>query len=192
MINSVKKEKCKMKLKKFYCKIYDAVFSVPLFRKLLKIPMAEKLLQYEVVSYLFFGVMTTVVNFITYFALGALAGEGYEEKILFSAASFDFKLIFAINAIAWAASVIFAFITNKLFVFESSSWKINIFVKEFAAFTGARIMSFIIFEELFFMLLVNIFHLNHIISKITVSVFVIIFNYAASKLFIFRKKGENK
>ena len=73
-----------MKLKEIYEKIYDKIFSVPLFKKLLKIPGMEKLLQYEIVSYLVFGVLTTVVNFVTYMLLGIFAGENYEKKTVFN------------------------------------------------------------------------------------------------------------
>lgn len=179
-----------MKLKVLYEKIYSKVFSIPVFKALLKIPFVEKLLQYEIVSYLVFGVLTTVVNFVTYMVMGIFAGENYEEKILFTIGSFDFQLILLMNAVAWIASVLFSFITNKLFVFESSSWRGNVFVKEFLSFIGARVISFLIFEELIFALLINIFHLNDLIAKLAVAIFVVIFNYIASKLVIFRKKGE--
>ena len=179
-----------MKLKALYERLYKAVFSVPLFSRLLKIPFVEKLLQYEVVSYLVFGVLTTVVNFLTYMALGIFAGENYEARVLFSIGSFNFRLILLMNGIAWFASVIFAFITNKLFVFESTSWKGKVFLKEFASFVGARIISFLLFEELLFALLVNAFSVNDLISKLLIAVFVVIFNFVASKLVIFRSKGE--
>lgn len=179
-----------MKLKELYEKIYNKIFSVPLFGKLLKIPGMEKLLQYEIVSYLVFGVLTTAVNFATYMLLGIFAGENYEEKVLFSIGSFDFQLILLMNGIAWVASVLFAFVTNKLFVFESSSWKMNVLLKEIISFFGARVLSFILFEELLFALLVNILSLNDLIAKLLVAVFVVIFNFVASKLVIFRKKGE--
>ncbi|MBQ9946305.1 MAG: GtrA family protein [Clostridia bacterium] len=179
-----------MKLKEFYEKIYNKIFSVPVFKKLLKIPGVEKLLQYEIVSYLFFGVLTTVVNFVTYMIMGMLAGENYEEKVLFTIGSFDFQLILLMNAVAWIAAVIFSYITNKLFVFESSSWKARVFLREFLSFMGARIISFLIFEELIFALLINIFGINDLISKLFVSVFVIVFNFIASKLVIFRKKKD--
>ena len=179
-----------MKLKEFYEKIYNKIFSVPLFKMLLKIPGVEKLLQYEIVSYLFFGVLTTVVNFAVYMVMGIFAGENYEEKILFTIGKYDFPLIILMNAIAWIAAVVFSFITNKLFVFESSSWKLPIFIKEFLSFIGARIISFLVFEELIFILIVTKLGVNDIIAKVLIAVFVIVFNYIASKLIIFRKKGE--
>ncbi len=178
-----------MKLKTFYENIYNKIFSVPLFRKLLKIPFLEKLLQYEIVSYLFFGVLTTVVNLTTYMALGIFSGENYEARVLFSIGSIDIYWVMLMNAIAWIVSVLFAFITNKLFVFESSSWKPSVAVKELLSFLGARILSFLIFEELIFMLLIKI-GINDLISKLIIAVFVVLFNFVASKLVIFRKKGD--
>ena len=179
-----------MKLKEIYEKIYNKIFSVPLFGKLLKIPGVEKLLQYEIVSYLVFGVLTTVVNFVTYMVLGIFAGENYEAEILFSIGTFDFQLILLMNGIAWVASVLFAFVTNKLFVFESSSWKPDVLFREIISFFGARVVSFLLFEELLFALIVNVLHLNDLVAKLLVAVFVVIFNFVASKLVIFRKKGE--
>ncbi|MBQ6898585.1 MAG: GtrA family protein [Clostridia bacterium] len=179
-----------MKLKELYEKLYNKIFSVPLFKKLLKIPGVEKLLQYEIVSYLVFGVLTTVVNFVTYMLLGIFAGENYEARVLFSIGTFDFRLILLMNGIAWVVSVLFAFVTNKLFVFESSSWKPDVLIKEIISFFGARVVSFILFEELLFALLVSVLHINDLIAKLLIAVFVVIFNFVASKLVIFRKKGE--
>lgn len=185
-----------MKLKVFYEKIYNKIFSVPLFKKLLKIPGVEKLLQYEIVSYLVFGVLTTAVNIVTYLGVGKLVGDGYEEKIIYtlkiSDFSYEIKWVLVINAVAWIVSVLFSFITNKLFVFESSSWKPKTAMKELSSFIGARILSFLIFEELVFMLLINIFNIHHLISKLIIAIFVVIFNYIASKLVIFRKKNTKE
>ena len=178
-----------MFLKEFYEKIYNKVFSVPFFKKLLKIPGVEKLLQYEIISYLVFGVLTTVVNMLSYWLVNKFAGENYETKVLFSVSSFDFRWIYLSNAAAWIISVLFSFFTNKIFVFESSSFKAKTLIKEMAAFFGARIISFIVFEELVFALLANF--MNSYLAKIAIAVFVVIFNYIASKLVIF-KKGEEK
>ena len=176
-----------MKLKEIYLKIYNAVFSVPIFKKLLKIPFVEKVLDYEVVSYLIFGVLTTVVNFVVYGLANMPFGESAESKVLFSIAAFDFKWIYISQAIAWVAAVTFSYITNKLFVFESRSWQPGIISKEILSFFSARIISFLIFEELVFILLTSLLHINGWIAKIIISVAVIVFNYVASKLVIFKK-----
>ena len=182
-----------MKLKEFYEKIYNKIFSVPFFKKLLKIPGVEKLLQYEIVSYLFFGVLTTAVNILTYLGAGLLVGDGYEEKILYtlkiSSFIFDIQWLYIINAIAWLVSVLFSFVTNKLFVFESSSWKLKTVFKELIPFLGARVLTLIVFEELVYILLVNLFGVKyHLIYKLLIAVFVVLTNYIASKLVVFRKK----
>lgn len=159
----------------------------------LKIPGLEKLLQYEIVSYLFFGVMTTVVNFITYGIVNKFAGADYEQLVLFDLFGKPFMWIYAANAIAWVASVLFAFITNKLFVFESTGHGAKVVLREIISFFSARIISFIIFEELLFALVVKLLgDMNHAswIAKIIAGVIVIVFNYVASKLVIFRKKKD--
>lgn len=184
-----------MKLKIWYEKIYKKLIAEGPFRFLLKIPAMEKLLQYEVISYLVFGVLTTVVNLIVYGVVKALAGEGSETKVLFTIGSFDFMFIYLANAIAWIAAVVFAYITNKLFVFESRSWKAGVVIKEVISFFGARIISFLVFEELLFgiiaKLLVNI-NYGDWISKLITAVLVVIFNFVASKLVIFRKKKNDE
>ncbi|MCH5198400.1 MAG: GtrA family protein [Oscillospiraceae bacterium] len=176
-----------MVLKEWYEKLYNKVFSVPFFKKLLKIPGVKKLLEYEIMSYLVFGVLTTVVNLVSYWLINKIAGESYETKILFSVKSFDFRWIYLSNAGAWIISVLFSFFTNKLFVFESRSFAAKTFAKEIASFFGARILSFLIFEELVFGLLSSF--MNSWTAKIAIAVFVVIFNYIASKLVIFRKKS---
>lgn len=180
-----------MKLKKLYESLYDKIFSVKFFKAFLKIPGLEKLLQYEVISYLVFGVLTTVVNFITYGVVNKFAGADYETRVLFEIFGKPFLWIYAANAIAWIVSVLFAFITNKLFVFESTGGGVKAVVREIISFVGARIISFIVFEELLFALIVKLLGDTNgasWIAKIVAGVLVIVFNFVASKLVIFRKK----
>ena len=185
-----------MKLKIWYEKLYDKIFSVKFFRLFLKIPGVEKLLEYEMISYLFFGVMTTVVNFAATGVCNALAGEDYAVKILFRPFGFDFRWTYAVQAIAWIVSVLFAFVTNKLFVFESRSGKASVVGKELLSFIGSRIISFLLFEELLFGVAENLLkgplsdNAAFWTAKISSGVIVIIFNYVASKLVIFKKKEE--
>lgn len=97
----------------------------------------------------------------------------------------------AYNTIAWAAAVIFAFFTNKLFVFESRSFKPDILVKEFLIFVSARVLSLIL-EEAFLALTVKVMGIHELIAKVIISVVVVIVNYFASKFLIFKKeKGES-
>ena len=120
---------------------------------------------YEVLSYLFFGGCTTLVNIITFWVLRLL------------------KLgVYTSNTIAWVLSVLFAFITNRLFVFQSKG-KI---LKEIVSFFGFRLLS-LLFDMGIMYLFVDIFKWNDLVSKIIANVFVIIINYIFSKVFIFKK-----
>ena len=83
----------------------------------------------ELITYVFFGGLTTVVNLIVFKLFGMLLGD---ERYLIS------------NAIAWVVAVIFAFITNKLWVFESKSLSGKVLLKEIPSFFAARVLSFII------------------------------------------------
>lgn len=124
----------------------------------------------EVINYLIFGVLTTLVNIITFWLF---------EDLL----AFDYKLA---TTIAWVTSVIFAFITNKLFVFESKSTSVLVLLKELASFLFFRILSY--FLDIFSMILfIEYLYFNSIIAKILANILVVIFNYIASKLIIFKK-----
>ena len=95
------------------------------------------------------------------------------------------------NTIAWLAAVIFAFFTNKLFVFESKSFKSSVVFREFLTFVSARIVSLLL-EEAFLALTVKVMGIHELISKLIISVIVVIVNYFASKFFIFKKeKGDS-
>lgn len=131
----------------------------------------KKLFTREMISYLIFGVLTTVVNFIFYWLASDVLGIYY----------------IAANVIAWIIAVIFAYITNKLFVFESRSWEPSLVAKELVSFGTARVLS-LLFETGFLALTVEILHVPELIAKVIASVFVVIINYVASKLFIFKKK----
>lgn len=183
-----------MKLKVWYEKLYNKIFSVPFFKKLLKIPGLEKLLQYEMMSYLVFGVLTTVVNFVVFGIANKLAGAGYESLVLFNIGSFAFKWLYLSNAIAWVCAVTFAYVTNRLFVFESTASGAAAIIKEIVSFFGARIISLLLFDELLYALLLNIFEKINggvWIDKILVAVLTVVFNYIAGKFVIFKKRGAD-
>ena len=141
----------------------------------------------ELLLYLVFGLLTTVVNLSSFAFFTKVFGE-------------DLYLIS--NAIAWLVAVIFAFITNKLFVFESKSWRPKILVKELTEFFGARIFTFVI-EEGGMWLLVDALAMGErswsafgftiggqIVSKVVIGVVVIIINYFFSKFIIFKKSKK--
>ena len=141
----------------------------------------------ELIIYGIFGVGTTLVNFLTYKLFNVLLGV-------------DFYLVS--NIIAWFVSVVFAYVSNKLFVFESKSWEPRLVVKEVSSFFAARIFSFLV-EEAGLFLLVDICKMKdfafeifgftisgNMISKVALAVVVVVMNYFFSKFVIFRKKNK--
>lgn len=131
----------------------------------------------EVIMYLIFGVATTLVNWIVYSLL-------MKTSVINMTVS---------NAIAWFAAVVFAYITNKIFVFESKSWNPAEVWKEVVKFFGARIATGVI-EIVGLPLLYyigvkqSIFGVEGFLAKILVSVIVVILNYVFSKIFVFSTK----
>lgn len=126
----------------------------------------------EVIFYLIFGVLTTLIDYLVFIIF---------EKFL--------KINYIVaNIFAWFFAVLFAYFTNKFWVFKSTLKKDNL-LKEIFSFFSLRIVSLII-AIVFMLVTVEIFNFNKLISKILSSVFVIIINYFFSKLFIFNKKGE--
>ena len=139
----------------------------------------------ELIVYFVFGVCTTIVNLITFKLFNLILGD---EKYLIS------------NVFAWFFSVVFAYTTNKVFVFESKDWGYKTLLKEVTSFFSSRVLTFLI-EEFGLYLLVDIVNLKNLrldiyvidisgemIAKIIISVLVVILNYVFSKLFIFKHK----
>ncbi len=120
----------------------------------------------ELISYVFFGVLTTIVNFITYFLFQRVFGINY----LIS------------NIIAWFVSVLFAYITNRIWVFESKDDNI---IKEALLFYGGRVFSGAIDTALMYVL-ISILMTGDLFAKIVVQVVVTILNYVFSKFLVFK------
>ena len=145
----------------------------------------------EVIVYVIFGVLTTIVNFVAFWICQKVIGDT-GNLYLFN------------NAIAWIVGVAFAYITNKLFVFESKSFKPKLLVKECTQFVGARLLSFGV-EELGMFIFVDLLHFERyvitvfnltvdgkMIAKIVLAVIVVIINYFFSKFIIFKKQKNLK
>ena len=115
----------------------------------------------EMLSYIFFGICTTVVNIVVFQACTALLHWNWAVS----------------NVLAWILSVLFAFVTNKLFVFQSKA----------VTFFAARVLSLGI-DMAGMWLLLDCLNVNSLLSKILMNVVVIIVNYILSKFIIFRKK----
>ncbi len=124
----------------------------------------------DIIVYLIFGVLTTLVNYIIYFIL---------YNVFFASAAVS-------NVIAWAFAVVFAFITNKPFVFGSKDWSREVALPEFVKFIGCRIGSGLL-ETLFLYVLVDLLDFNGNLWKLLISVLVVILNYVFSKFIVFEK-----
>lgn len=142
----------------------------------------------EVFSYLFFGGCTTVINILVF-------------QLFYAAMGIPTLVA---NAVAWAASVAFAYVTNRIFVFHSKVNSAEGILREVAAFVGARVFS-LLFDELIMWLMVDIMgytvierltaHLLHchvqdaksLLAKLCSNVVVVVLNFVFSKLFIFKK-----
>ena len=146
----------------------------------------KKILNRETILYIIFGVATTVVNYIVFHLLYNVLW--HQSRSL------------AANAAAFVAAVIFAFVVNKLFVFESRSWDAATLKREIPSFLGARIGSFGI-EEAGLFLAEKVFKLGGVIAitiggiafdwitvvKIALAFVVVALNYVFCKLFVFKK-----
>ena len=144
--------------------------------------MKHKLSKYrEIISYLFFGVATTLVNWILY----SVSIELIEFNMAIS------------NGISWFGSVLFAYIVNRIFVFRSKASSMIAIAKEIVLFFSSRIVSGVI--EIFLPSVLydiglsqSVFGVKGSLAKIVVSIVTVILNYVFSKLIIFKKEKTNK
>ncbi|MEI5989140.1 GtrA family protein [Enterococcus crotali] len=127
----------------------------------------------EVISYLVFGVATTVVNIIIFFICKDLLGIDYKVS----------------NAIGWFLSVLFAFFTNKYFVFASNHKDTLSFIKEMLLFYWYRVLSFVV-DMALMVLMIEVIHVSDFWAKMVTQVAVVVLNYFFSKFFIFKKEAS--
>lgn len=131
----------------------------------------------EQISYLFFGVLTTVVNWVVYALFMLIPGVNVEVA----------------NAVAGIVAILFAYVSNRIFVFESVSKTKKEILLEFLRFMGGRAVTFVIevvgVPGLYYLGLdQGLLGVEGAWAKIIVSVVVIVLNYVFSKLFVFKKK----
>ena len=125
----------------------------------------------EIIMYAIYGGLTTILNIVCYHFFNQILGIDY----LIS------------NALAWCCAVIFAYYTNKMFVFESKELSKIKVVKEFVKFLGCRIFTGIV-DMILMLSFVSFFEFDKTISKVIDNVIIIILNYVLSKFLIFRKQ----
>ena len=131
----------------------------------------------EIINYLIVGVLTTIVSIATYFLFSLILD--IENNILFILA----------NVLSWICAVIFAYITNKKFVFNAKTSNKKEELKVFSMFVSSRITTLII-ELAFMFITVKVILINDKIAKVIAQFIVIILNYVLSKLFVFKKKNN--
>ncbi|MBR4769163.1 MAG: GtrA family protein [Lachnospiraceae bacterium] len=136
-----------------------------------------KLVNYEIITYLIAGVLTTVVSYGTYFLVRIFFRE-------------DYGVIVA-QVISWITAVLFAYVVNKIFVFDSPSWSAKTLIREFLPFITARILSFL-FDTAFVYVTVVVFRWNEPLMKILSNVIVLIINFVASKFIVFKKPKKQE
>ena len=139
--------------------------------------LIKKFLNKETISYLIFGVLTTIINIVVFW---------FAERELAFIMSEDAASLVG-NVIAWVISVAFAFVTNKLFVFERKSMAYKEVMAELTGFVIARLLS-LAFDEGFMFVAIVLLGMNSLLAKIISNVFVVIINYVLSKFFIFKNK----
>ena len=139
--------------------------------------MVRKLINRETISYLIFGIGTTIVNYFIFFLIYHLNNN----------------FVLLANTAAFVGAVIFAFVTNKIWVFQSKSWSVKIVFKEFGTFTLARIATFL-FEQAGLWLFTYVIHIGRyellhfdgvVWTKIILSFIVVVINYFISKKKVF-------
>ena len=123
----------------------------------------------EIINYLIFGALGTLVSIASYEICRLLGLE-----------------IVVSNIISWIITVLFVYVTNKIFVFKSKSESKGQLIKELISFIVARIVTLII-ETLILYFGTYILKINDLIVKIVAQIIIIILNYIFSKLIIFKK-----
>jgi putative flippase GtrA len=140
--------------------------------------MTEFLKKYKsIILYIIFGGMTTVVDWSVSFLLYYLWGDAIEATPL---------LLHGADVIAWVAAVAFAYVTNRIWVFESKRRGFLPILGEIAAFAGGRVVTLLL-QEAIMAVFCTWLGLNMYLFKIIAAVLVVILNYFISKLLVFRK-----
>lgn len=124
----------------------------------------------EILNYLIFGVLTTIISIASY----AVFTNIFNISILIS------------NVLSWILSVLFAFVTNKLYVFKSENISFKDSIIEAIKFYASRLFSLGV-ESFILYIGATVLHINDMIVKIFAQVLVIVLNYILSKIIVFKK-----
>ena len=156
---------------KFFVK-YSGIF------KLYELRKAKKMKQYmekyrHYILYIIFGVLTTIVNIVTY----------YFAHLLLP--------VMPSTVIAWILAVLFAYVTNRRFVFESQAKTKQEIVREIISFFSARLFTGLV-DFVCMFIFVDCLKINDLVIKTIANIIVIILNYVLSKIFVFKKRNDLK
>ena len=132
----------------------------------------------EGMRYLVFGALSTIVNIMSYAILSKIILGGLEESLKVNVS----------EILACIITIIFAYVTNKLYVFKSKQTGLKNLLKEITSFTGCRILTE--FISICMMNLAVIFSINDVFMKIVANIVVIVLNFIFSKIFIFKNKKQ--
>lgn len=124
----------------------------------------------DIILYGVFGVLTTVVNIVSYWIMAHPLGMGTMMS----------------TVIAWVLAVLFAYFTNRKWVFRSKATGIQAIMKEIGSFFACRIVTGAV-DWAFMFLFVEVLVFNDVIVKVLANILVIILNYVGSKLIIFKQ-----
>ncbi|WP_296116325.1 GtrA family protein [uncultured Eubacterium sp.] len=147
--------------------IFDRLMHLPGLRIFEKIYKKNK----EVLLYLLFGGLTTIVSIGTF----AWFNVGMHMNELIA------------NVISWVFAVTFAYVTNKIWVFQSETSGFVAVLEEIAKFFGGRLATLGV-EELILFVFISLLHGNSMIVKLIAQVVIVILNYIISKIFVFKNK----
>lgn len=124
----------------------------------------------QIINYLFAGIATTIFSFLSYYLFSRLVFQDYKLANIFS----------------WIFTVLFAYILNKCFVFNTKSYCRKATFIEMMDFFRFRIVTLLI-DMTSMMFLIEVLNLNDLISKALVQIIILFLNYVFSKHFVFKK-----
>ncbi len=127
----------------------------------------------EGINYLIFGFLAFVLNYILYFLFADAIGIHY----------------MAATGLSWVLTVVFAYWTNRTFVFKSKNKEAGAVWKEFVSFIGARVATEVL-ELVLMYVMVDMAGINDKIAKFVCQVLVILANYVLSKIWIFKDNSS--
>ena len=149
--------------------------------------------QYELLRYLIAGGLTTVLSMVISYGMEFLLAArpertaGFLQWVIDCINAATARQVMIANAVSWVIAVLFAFWINRRMVFRVDGGTTGSKAREFVEFAGARVASFLLFEQ-GFMLLMKSWGVSNLVNRLIVLVLVTVFNYVASKFWIFAKK----